>query len=114
MMPVSPVVKQLELFEVVFGAGQPEYTPLPALIGKAPEHSVISRWELTDDERRLIADGGSIFLIQSTFGDYFHPVNLVVGTGTEEHTAIVAAFGLGEHISQFAVDSVVDKIVGNG
>jgi len=67
-IPVSPVVEGLEPYEVVFGADQPEYRPLPALVGPGPERRVMSRWQLTDEERQLVADGGGVYLSLWTYG----------------------------------------------
>lgn len=81
MEPVSPVMPGSESIEIVLGANQPEYTPLPAVYLDTPARTMITRWRLTDEERLLIAIGADIVLQQSTFGNPFQPVNLQVIPG---------------------------------
>lgn len=57
-----------------FAEGQPEYIPLP--VYKESDGKVTSVWELSDDERDLIADGANVCLCQSTFNQALQPVNL--------------------------------------
>jgi len=80
MKPVSPVLPGCpNIPEVVFAKDQPEYVPLPAVImDKATGIPVMTRWRLTDDERRWIAAGGEIVLTQMTFGRSLQPVHLQV------------------------------------
>jgi hypothetical protein len=73
---------------VVFGAGQPQFEPLPALL--YPDGQVLIEWTFTDEERALIARGENLrhwiakplHLICSSCGHadpcYFHPVKLEV------------------------------------
>ena len=56
---------------VVMGKGQPEYIPLPAY--RDDEGKVTSVWELTDEERQLIADGAKVCTCLSTFGHSIQP-----------------------------------------
>ena len=60
MKPVSPVIPGNE-FEVVYAENQPEYIPLPTI---RTEHLVLSRWQLTEEERAHIAQGGDLFILQ--------------------------------------------------
>jgi hypothetical protein len=78
MTPVSPVVPGWEEFEIVLGKNQPKYVSLPALFVDTPEHPMITRWRLSDDERAAIAAGGDIVLQQLTFRKTFQPVNLQI------------------------------------
>lgn len=57
----GPVVAGLEKHETVYAKDQPQYIPLRTLPG---EHgnSAISRWHLTDEQRKSIADGADIYL----------------------------------------------------
>ena len=49
-------------FEVVYAEMQPQYVPLPTI---RTEKMVLSRWEAPrDDERRHIAAGGDLFILQ--------------------------------------------------
>lgn len=114
MTPVSPVVQGLEQFEIVFGADQPEYLPLPTLVGTAPNIAVISRWHLTDEERAQIAAGADIFTHHMTFGDMFQP--LAVFVGTEKMTTVEAetfrtAYGIGEILGEKNIADMLDTLL---
>lgn len=87
MKPVAPVLISLEAKvasvadgpkyrEVVYGANQPEYLPLPTLVGPSPQCEAITRWEPSWKERCKILIGGSIWLSQWTFGNPLQPVRL--------------------------------------
>lgn len=78
MEAVSPVMPGSEPIELVLGAGQQEYNPLPCVYLSAPSVPMISRWRLSDEERALIADGADIVLTELTFGYKFQPVHLQV------------------------------------
>lgn len=58
MEPVSPVFKGAEACEITVAKDQPEYFPLPAILGN--DGRVTSRWRLTDFERLAIAAGADI------------------------------------------------------
>jgi hypothetical protein len=60
---------------IVFGEGQPEYQPLPAL--KIPnDHTgmVVTCWQLSEEEMEEVKRTGKIFLSQFTFNDPLQPV----------------------------------------
>lgn len=78
MTPVSPVMLGSESIEVILGAGQEEYIPLPAVYLDRPDRPMITRFRLTDEERGLISIGADIVLTQLTFRQPFQPVNLQV------------------------------------
>ncbi len=78
MLPQSPVVEGLEPYELLLGADQPEYKPLPALRSPAPVYAVMSRWAPSEEERRLIAEGADILLTVWTFGAAYPPTLLEV------------------------------------
>jgi hypothetical protein len=83
MIPVSPVIKGFEKFEILLGKGQPEYRPVPTVVSenidRKGEKRFISRWEFTPFERELIANGGTLLFQQLVFGvDLFNPVCLSV------------------------------------
>lgn len=59
-----------------FAENQPEYIPLP--VCKESDGKVTSVWELTDEERELIANGAKVCLCQSTFNQALQPINLWV------------------------------------
>lgn len=78
MFPVSPVLPSYQEHEIVLGANQPEYTPLPAVVLESASQPMITRWRTTQEERDMIANGADIILQQLTFKSRFQPVNLQV------------------------------------
>ncbi len=74
MRPVSPVIPGYEPFEINVGEGQKQYFPIPTIVEDTDERRFFSRWEFSDDERQLIADGGSLIFQQLTFGEKFQPI----------------------------------------
>jgi hypothetical protein len=84
MKPVSPVIRGYEHLEVQVGEGQPEYIPIPTIVSRnmnvEGERRFISRWEFTPEERKLIANGGTIVFHQLVFGEesLFNPICLLV------------------------------------
>ncbi len=74
----GPVVSELEALEIVFAKDQPEYTPLRVLRSSAPHGNVLSRWTLTAQQRKLVAEGADIFLSVRTFGMHLQPVQMLV------------------------------------
>lgn len=64
---------------IVFGANQPEYQPLPAL--KMPDGEVITCWEFTDDEIERLVKGRRIYFSQLTFNNPLQPVMPMVNLG---------------------------------
>lgn len=86
MKPVSPVLPGIciDLAETVFGAGQPEYTPLPAVRLDGPEGEIVTRWELDDADRARLLAGGSVYLHVFTFGQRLQPVAITTERPTLE------------------------------
>ena len=78
MRPVSPVMPGSKPIEIMIGAGQPEYIPLPAVYLDTTQRPMVTRWRLTDEERFAISAGADIVLQQLTFRHPFQPVNLQV------------------------------------
>lgn len=75
MTPTSPVLPSAKnVTELVFGAGQPQYVPLPAV--RCTDGTVITRWKLNEAERIKIAVTGEIYLTILTFGEQLQPVVL--------------------------------------
>lgn len=58
----------------VFAKDQPEYQPLPVMALGDQEGSVISCWQLTDEEKTEIANTGKLYLKQLTFGNPLQPI----------------------------------------
>jgi hypothetical protein len=84
MEPVSPVMPGSEDIEIVLGKGQPEYIPLPAVYLDTPSCPMVTRWRLTDEERKMVANGADVVLQQLVFRDGngrnnpFQPVHLQI------------------------------------
>lgn len=67
--------KKFEGANVVYGANQPEYIPLPAeKRGKERTGEVLTCWKLTDEERVLIQMTGELWISTLTFGLPLQPV----------------------------------------
>ena len=64
---------------VVFAKDQPQYEPLPAVRLHGPCGMVLTRWELTDQERAAIALGMDVYLALYTFDQPLQPIRLTVG-----------------------------------
>lgn len=60
--------------EVVYAADQPEYQPLPAF--KCVNGKILTRWELDENEKRLVAEQGYVYLAVNTFNQPLQPVYL--------------------------------------
>lgn len=101
MQPVSPVMPGSESIETVYGEKQQEYVPLPAVYLDTEQkvwrlwagHSktlpavvcverssrpVLSRWRLSDEDRKAIAEGADIVLTLLTFNAPLVPSHLQV------------------------------------
>lgn len=60
---------------IVFGAKQPEYIPLPAeRVGKAETGQVNTCWELSPDELKKVQKSGKIYVSLLTFGQPLQPI----------------------------------------
>ena len=76
MRPVSPVLlkRASTMREVVYGAEQKEYIPLPAV---RCEHGVVTtRWTMTWRERIRVALHGNIYVQILTFNAPLQPVKV--------------------------------------
>jgi len=83
----GPVIDGMEHLEVTYAKNQPEYIPLRTLRNNAdidPYVPVVSRWTLTPEQRKLVADGADIFLELSTFGGPLSPIRMGIGDGKIE------------------------------
>jgi hypothetical protein len=77
----GPVIDGLEAQEVVYAKDQPEYIPLRTLKSNGSMGAVISRWSLTPEQRKAVADGADIFLELSTFGNPLQPIRMAISDG---------------------------------
>jgi hypothetical protein len=75
MKPVSPVIPEMDLTEVIFAKNQPQYIPLPAVVVDDGTR-VITRWQFSWRERLRILFGGSLWLSLLTFGNPLQPIHL--------------------------------------
>jgi hypothetical protein len=76
----KPVIPGLEGFEVVYAKDQPEYIPLRTLRSRTDEGKVMSRWDLTPEQRKAVANGADLFLTLLTFQGPLQPITLAVAT----------------------------------
>lgn len=63
MEAVLPVIEGEE--HVIYGKGQPEFKPLPALLTEDTDGQtcVLTRWRLSPEERAKIEEGGDVFVV---------------------------------------------------
>jgi hypothetical protein len=83
MKPVEPDhpqwTKDVNWRLVQFAKNQPQYEPLPAYIEDSPMGTVITEWELSEEERKAIAEGACIIRLSIlTFQEPLQPVKLEV------------------------------------
>lgn len=67
----------------VFGASQLEYQPLPAIKIKDVEGTVITCWQLTDEEINCIKETKCFYLKQLTFNAPYHPLLPMIELGDD-------------------------------
>jgi hypothetical protein len=61
MKPVSPVMPGFsEPYEFLLAKDQKQYLPIPTVLAEGDEKRMYSRWEFSEEERQIIADGGSL------------------------------------------------------
>lgn len=77
----GPVVDGLEHQETVYAKDQPEYVPLRTLRSNGRMGAVISRWTLTPEQRKAVAEGADIFLELSTFHGPLQPTRVAISDG---------------------------------
>lgn len=61
----------------VYGANQPQYRPLPALV--TPDGRVVHTWKPDAGELILLNRGVPVTIVQHTFNEPFQPVSVCVG-----------------------------------
>jgi hypothetical protein len=98
MTPKSPVIAGLERYEHVYGIGQLQYVPLPAL--RSPDGRVMSRWELTAKERQQIADGADVLVTLHTFNEPYQPTRLEVARVDSDPSVIACRLCLSEYFDK--------------
>ena len=63
--------------QLITSANQEHATDLPAAV--TSQGDVVSRWRLTDDERRWVLAGADVYVFMRTHGRPVQPISLVVG-----------------------------------
>ena len=66
---------------IVFGANQKEYQPLPAL--RTPDGQVITCWKFTDEEIERLVKNKCIYLQQLTFNNPLQPILPIIELGDD-------------------------------
>lgn len=83
MKPVSPVLIGYEnnSLEKNVSERQPQYQTIPALpIESELPGTILTRWEITDEELEVLRETRSIYLYVATFNNPLQPVYLTVKT----------------------------------
>jgi hypothetical protein len=93
MQPTTPVLaEEFQDKEVVYAKDQPEYNPLPTL--RNQDGVVLSRWKLTEAERKAVAEGADILLSLHTFNQPLQPILMEVITSADDVLDICVRTGL--------------------
>lgn len=66
---------------IIFGADQPEYQPLPAM--RMPDGQVITCWQLTDEEVERIVKNRKIYFQQLVGNQKLQPILPIVELGDD-------------------------------
>lgn len=65
--------------EVIFAKDQPQYIPLRCFVDDSRgDRRVTSRWTLTDEQRKAVAEGADIYLTLATYGQPLQPILMAV------------------------------------
>ena len=75
MIPISPVIPNETHDEIIVAEHQDEYHNLPSI--RLADQSILTRWKLTDEEKKIVAETGDIYLIMQTFGKPVTPVMML-------------------------------------
>jgi hypothetical protein len=89
----GPVIKGLEQHERTYAKDQPEYKPLRCLVSPV-QGRVLSRWDLTEEQRKAVAEGADIFLVCCTFGKPLQPILMAVGDDNYKEEDLAGLLGL--------------------
>lgn len=74
MRPATVVVDGYQERQLTLGANQPEYQPLPALMCRDKQGTVITRWILGPEEVERLQKFPWIYISTLTFGNRYQPV----------------------------------------
>lgn len=79
MHSISPVYnEELVCCEQVIALDQPEYLPLVTLSVPEFGNPCLARYEFTDAERKLIAEGADLVVAEMLFGKQYTPMALEI------------------------------------
>src|ERR1700689_1963791 len=93
MTPVSPVLSaEFVSREIIHAKDQPQYRPLPSI--RSSGGVVLTRWELTEDERDAIAAGADLYLSCWTFNQPLQPVKLEIVSCDKDLLDLTERMGL--------------------
>jgi hypothetical protein len=104
----GPVVKGLEQHETVYAKEQPQYLSLRTLPGE-DGNSAISRFHLTDAQRKAVAEGADIYLEILHFRGPLAPSRLMVMSEPEESGALFHLWWKAQTRGTYPVDIVKEK-----
>lgn len=74
MRAISPVIPQADEAESVFAENSPVYQPLPSI--KREDGVVLTRWLLSEDELKLVAEQGYLYVALITKDGTIQPLKL--------------------------------------
>ena len=74
MRAVSPVIPQADEKESVFAEESPVYQPLPSI--RREDNLVLTRWLLSPDECRQVAEQGYLYVALITLDGVIQPLKL--------------------------------------
>lgn len=83
----------LEGREVVFAKDQPQYRPLAVLRSNDSEQRLLTRWTVTDDVRKLLAQGADIYVEVCSFGKPLQPLSVFVSAPLDPQNVIEQFLG---------------------
>lgn len=87
MTPVTPKELHEGAKLVIHAEHQPEYNPLPTSQGD--DGVVMTEWQPSEDERKILAEGGRVRLWISTFNQKLQPVVLEAVTAPSGPSPLV-------------------------
>lgn len=91
MTPISPVLtEEFKNSEAIYGGE--DYVPLPVI--RNSTGVVLSRWKLTDEERKAVANGADVFLSVWTFKQPLQPLRVEIGECDRSILEIAEHMGL--------------------
>jgi hypothetical protein len=76
MRAISPVIPEANEPEKVIAENHDVYLPLPCI--RREDGTVLTRWLLSDDERKQVSEQGYLYLAIITDGGKIQPVKLTV------------------------------------